>query len=126
MKLTNEGAIVLLTAMLKSSASEIRKNVDRLFEAHTEKKRLQKMIDSCQSQYDLLTTTENEALRAISREYKFLLGHEKVKPMIDGNYVVKKIAKEKLDKFDKSEAEELEQIMTAAIRNIQEDTNDRD
>lgn len=86
--LSEEGAMRLLEAMLKDSATEFEGGVSLYIQANKMMDKAKKNLKAALKECATASKLKQDAMSTIRAEYKFLSGREPVKPPIDVEYVV--------------------------------------
>ena len=100
MKITNDGAMMLLEEMVKSSADEFRDAVTAYVMARREYDGIKKRLVRALGDFEMACRKRDNALKTIYSELKFLRGEETVKPPIDSEYVIMTLIKQGVEDIE--------------------------
>ena len=119
-KLSDQMAEMLLEMMLKDSAYEFESGVRNYIESNKAVKKYRRQLEhsirmehgpdkimKALKNYDIALRNKQTAIRNIKNEYMFLNSERKIKPVIDGKYVMNRIVKQVCSEMSEAELEEL-------------------
>lgn len=93
-EITDEGAIRLLEAIMKSSADTFKEGITAFIDASIEEERAKENLERAMKRLYKCQQKKMDALCKINDEYHFLKGEKYISPNVDGDFILTKLMKE--------------------------------
>lgn len=103
-KINNDGAIMLLEAILRDSGDAIRSAIPDYLEASRKEEEIKKTAKKVLKELHEVAVRKADAESTIRRECGFLMGKSVIKPPIDGQAVAVALVLEALNEADEDTA----------------------
>jgi len=93
-KITDDGALRLLEAIMSSSAEDFRGGITQFVDASIEEEKAKQSLERTIKRLYKAQKDKMDALSIINEEFKFLKGEKKISPTVDGGYILANLMKD--------------------------------